>query len=153
MYLIDTNSLVILILGLLNVKHLGKHKRASIYDEDDFIELLDFIEDPKNLVVLPNVWSEVDNLLNDFAGAEKYPYIQQIIEIIQNSSEIYLDTQSSTVHYAFPNLGITDSLLLTLGKDYDALITSDSQLSDYALSMGIFVYDMVKLKNEKLQKY
>lgn len=153
MLLIDTNSLVIYLLGILDIKHLGKHKRASIYDENDFLDLAEFIGDPGRLLVLPNVWSEVDNLLNNFSGNEKYPYILAISSLIKESSEKYLETHIASASDMFSDLGVTDSLLLEAAKDCEAIITSDSQLSDYALAFGFKVYDMVKLKNEKLGNY
>jgi hypothetical protein len=48
-------------------------------------------------------------------------------------------------------MGLTDSLVLEQAKSCKLLITSDSQLSDYALAYGIKVYDLVKVKNEKLR--
>lgn len=50
----------------------------------------------------------------------------------------------------FNDLGLTDSLILEYAKNCKLLITSDSQLSDYARANGIEVYDMVKSRNEKL---
>lgn len=153
MYVIDTNSLVVLLLGMLDTKHLGRHKRASIYDEDDYNDLVDFIGSLNNLLVIPNVWTEVDNLLNDFSGEYKYPYITQITNLIKEANEQYLESYHATSHIAFIDLGVTDSILLTLAKDFDALITADSKLSDYAQALGTKVYDMVQLKQEKLLKY
>ena len=77
MILIDSNALVVLLIGLMDMSLIGVHKRASIYEEQDFNDLLFVIESFDNLVVLPNVWTEVDNLLNDFAGDHKYLYIEK----------------------------------------------------------------------------
>ena len=52
---IDTNSLVILIVGLLDINLIGTHKRTSIYEESDFYNLVDYIQDINNLIVLPNI--------------------------------------------------------------------------------------------------
>lgn len=46
---------------------------------------------------------------------------------------------------------MTDSLILDEAKNCRLLITSDSILSDYAIANGIEVYDLVKVKNEKLK--
>ncbi|MDQ1088488.1 MULTISPECIES: PIN domain-containing protein [unclassified Siphonobacter] len=153
MILIDTNALVLLIVGLIDNNLIGKHKRTSIYDEEDFQLLLQVIGDLNQLVVLPNIWTEVDNLLNNFGGTYKYPYLERITEIISVTSEKYLDSVSGTKTHSFYELGLTDSLILEYAKECKFLITSDSKLSDYATASGIKVYDMVKQKNTRIENY
>lgn len=153
MYIIDTNALVLLLIGIIDESLISTHKRTSIYDVDDFIELSNFIDKIENLIVLPNVWTEVDNLLNDFNGNYKYSYLVEITKAIKSSSEQYLSSLEAIDHDFFFDLGITDCLLLTIAKQNKYLITSDSKLSDYATSLGIQVYDLVKIKNLKLLNY
>jgi rRNA-processing protein FCF1 len=150
MILIDTNSLIVLILGLMDPKLIGKHKRTSIYDEEDYYNLISIVSDLKILVVLPNVWTEVDNLLNGFGGEYKNAYVSTLSETIKKTSEEYLESIKATESYAFYDLGLTDSLILEQAKNCDLLITSDSRLSDYANSMGVPVYDIVKEINKRL---
>ncbi len=153
MILIDTNALVLLIVGLIDNDLIGKHKRTSIYDVEDFYLLIQMIGDLNQLVVLPNIWTEVDNLLNNFSGLYKHPYVEKITEIIRVTSEKYLDSVSGTEIHSFYELGLTDSLILEYAKECKFLITSDSKLSDYATAYGIKVYDIVKQKNIRLESY
>jgi hypothetical protein len=101
-------------------------------------------------VVLPNIWTEVDNLLNDFNGNYKEQYVANIKEILNLPSEKYIESQIAIESDCFYDLGLTDSLILYYSKECKLLITSDSTLSDYAIAYGVSVYDMVKRKNEKL---
>lgn len=78
MKLIDTNALLVLIVGSINPNLVNEHKRTSIYDEEDFYQLLYFIGNINTLCILPNVWTEVDNLLNNFNGRFKEAYIFSI---------------------------------------------------------------------------
>lgn len=150
MYLIDSNALTILIIGLIDTSLIRTHKRTSIYDEHDFHELISLIGSIDKLIVLPNVWTEVDNLLNNFSGDLKYPYITQLTNTIKGTTEHFLNTLTATSSDYFTELGVTDSLLIHFGKECECLITSDSQLSDYAIANGIKVFDLVKNKNKKL---
>lgn len=152
MVLIDTNALVVLIVGLVEPNLFKTHNKTSIYDKDDFEELLSVIESVEHLIILPNVWTELDNLLNGFTGHHKEKYIEEIKAGLQDSTEIYVESKIGVEHHSFYNLGLTDSLILhySLTKDCELLITSDSQLSDYARANEIAVYDMVKIKNEKI---
>lgn len=150
MKLIDTNALIILILGLMNPKYISNHKRTSIYEEQDFYDLVAFVGDFQKLIVLPNVWTEVDNLLNNFSGNQKIDYIENIVNTLKLTTEIYIKSETAVEGYGFYDLGLTDSLLLSHSKKCEVLITSDSQLSDYALANGVLVYDLVKNRNDRL---
>ncbi|HCE56140.1 MAG TPA: hypothetical protein DER05_14555 [Lutibacter sp.] len=147
MIVIDTNALVVLLLGLMDPNIVSTHSKTSIYTKQDFFNLLEVIKDFKNLLVLPNIWTEVDNLLNKFGGNRKYLYVKKITELIKESSEKYINTKSATEKHHFMNLGLTDTLILDLAKDCKFIITSDSQLSDYANALGFNVYDMIKYRN------
>jgi len=150
MILIDANALTILLVGLVDTKLLGRHNRTSIYEEQDFHDLLSVIESFDKLIVLPNVWTEVDNLLNDFSGDHKFTYIEQITQTIKATSEKYIASVKATESDCFSELGITDSLLLEFSKKCKMLVTADSRLSDYATAYGVLVYDLVKSRNERI---
>lgn len=151
MILIDTNALIILILGLIDRRLIDTHKRTSIYEEQDYYDLLSVIVEIENLIVLPNVWTEVDNLLNGFNGEQKHQYITKITETIKSTSEQFMSSLIGVNSDSFFDLGLTDSLLLNLAKECDLLITSDSNLSDYAIANGIKVFDVVKNRNSRLK--
>ncbi len=151
MILIDSNALIVLLLGLMNPEIINHHKRTSPYDKEDFYNLLIAIKSLDRLVVLPNIWTEVDNVLNDFRGNLKYIYISKIITLIKVVLEKYLPSNLAIDNPAFYDLGITDALVLHHAKNCEFLITSDSVLSDYAVANGIKVYDMIKIKNERLK--
>ena len=75
MILVDSNAFVILVLGLMDKNLINKHKRTSIYEEIDYYNLIEIIgDDLSKIITLPNIWAEVDNLLNDFKGNYKYQY-------------------------------------------------------------------------------
>ncbi len=151
MILIDTNAFVLLIVGLVDINLISKHKRTSTYSKEDYDKLTSIIKSYERLVVLPNVWTEVDNLLNRFSGKYKWEYIKRLKEIVSLSSEKYLKSTLGIHSEYFVELGLTDSLLLELGKDCDLLITADSSLADIARAYDIKVYDLVEEKNRSFR--
>ena len=152
MILIDSNSLLVLIIGLINPNLISTNKRTSIYEKEDFDNLIDLVGDFSNLLVLPNIWTEVDNLLNQsFSRNYKDSYIQNLKFIIESSTEKYLESKISVNSSYFYELGITDSLILEVAKDCKFIITSDSKLSDNAKANNIQVYDLVEIRNNKLK--
>ncbi len=152
MILIDSNSLVILLLGFINPKLIDTHKRTSIYSQEDFYKLYKIIQKKgfDKLIVLPNIWTEVDNLLNKNHGYDKYNYVEVFKKLVTSTTEKYLSTKESCLknYHQLYELGLTDTLILEIGKDCDFIITSDSVLSDYANALGIKVYDMVLERNK-----
>lgn len=102
------------------------------------------------LVVLPNVWTEADNLLNREAKGFKYEYIIEVKGLLNVSTETYVPTERAIDDFHFYNLGLTDTLLLQQAQYCELLITSDSKLSDFAAASGIPVFDLVRFKNERL---
>lgn len=151
MIIIDSNSLLVLLLGLINPSLINTHSKTSIYDEEDYHTLVDVIQDINNVIVLPNIWTEVDNLLNKLSGGYKDLYIQKIVQTIKETSEKYIESKVVENNYAFYDLGLTDTLILEYAKDCEMLITSDSQLSDYAKANGVTVFDLKELKNERIK--
>jgi rRNA-processing protein FCF1 len=151
MVIIDTNSLILLILGLIDPTLINKHKRTSIYDEKDFHALLTVIKNLDNVVVLPNIWTEVDNLLNSFKGKYKTLYVESITQTIKTTTEKYIESKTIENKFEFYDLGLTDTLILEFSKECEMLITSDSELSDYAVANDIKVFDLKKWKNERLK--
>ncbi len=151
MIIIDSNSLIVLLLGFINPSLINRHRNTSIYDEQDFHILISVIKDIKKLVVLPNIWTEVDNILNRFSGSYKDQYVEKIILTIKETSEKYIESHSVENNTAFYDLGLTDTLILEHAKDCEMLITSDSKLSDYAHANGVKVFDLLELKNESFK--
>lgn len=149
MILVDTNSLILIVLGLMDPRLINTHSKTSIYEEEDFEHLMTFIGDLKNIVVTPNILTEVDNLLNNFSGNLKYPYINAFIKLITESSETYIRSMEVVEAHKFFNFGLTDSVILELAPKIDCLITSDSRLSDYATGMGIRTYDLIAQRNRR----
>lgn len=154
MILIDTNAFILLILGMIDKSLISSHKTTSIYTEQDFIDLLKIIRKAgwRKILVLPNVWTEVDNLLNRLAGSYKWPYIKLVRKLLEQTNERYLTSESGAHGIYFANVGLTDSLLVELGKECELFVTADSSLSNIATANGINVYDIVQRRNEDLRK-
>lgn len=149
MIIIDSNSLIVLVLGLMNPSLIKNHKRTSIYEEEDYFNLLSVIPNFESIIVLPNIWTEVDNLLNNFSGNYREHYVDKILHLVKSTSEKYFETHKIINNDYFLDLGITDTLILECAKDCNLLVSSDSKLSDYTRAFGIKVYDMKAIKNEK----
>ena len=152
MIIIDTNALILIIIGSIDPRIFKNHKRTSLYDEEDYEYLIKIVGDMKKLVVLPNIWTEADNLLNDFRGQYKDMYISILKNVTKEITEQYIKTSDAVDNDTIYDLGITDTQILTIAKNCDFLITADSKLADYANANGVKVVDLVKRKNELINE-
>ncbi len=146
MTVIDTNALVLLIVGLMDKNLIQRHKRTSSYTKEDFNELSFLIKNPSLLIAPTNVWTEVDNLLNDFRGIHKSEYYLLLRNLIIKTTEEYLASQDIIENKSFQTIGVTDSILLDLSIKSGHLITSDYVLTNIARAKGIKVYNLQEQK-------
>lgn len=151
MIVIDTTPLTVLLVGLMQPELIAKTKRTSIYEKEDFDLLLANISSLTDLIVLPNVWTEVDNLLNGFNNSLKWPYITSIRSLIAKTTETYLESNIGATTDYFIGVGLTDSLILEIAKRTGKVVTADTRLADLARAHNIQVYDMVEVRNARLK--
>ena len=150
MIFIDTNALIVLVVGMIDKSLISSHRRTSIYEIVDFENLAYLIGDLDRIVTTPNVLTEVDNLLNNFQKGHRWTYFQVLKELISNSTEQFIQSKLCLNLDAFFELGLTDTGVLEICKNCDFLITGDSRLSDYASAYGIRVVDLVKIRNQRI---
>ncbi|GAA0878418.1 hypothetical protein GCM10009119_13860 [Algoriphagus jejuensis] len=150
MIFLDTNALVLLIVGLIDKSLISSHKRISIYEVLDFENLAVLVGALEKIVCTPNVLTEVDNLLNNFQKGHRRQYYDVIRELISRSSERFIESKRVIELSPFFELGLADTGVFEICKKCDFLVTGDSKLADYALAFGIKVVDLVKIRNERL---
>jgi hypothetical protein len=142
---------LLFILGLIDPKIISKDKRLSLFDESDFERLLARVGSFSNILILPNIWTEVDNLMNRTVGSTKYQYIELCKKLISEIKETYLESSIGFNQDLIQNLGLTDTLLLDwIKKNGYTLISIDSKLCDIAKAYDLQVIDLIKEKNDLL---
>lgn len=150
MIVIDTNSLIILIVGIIKDGKSLDHTKSSGFQINDFKKLLNKIGSLSNLIVISNVWTEVDNHLNETFSKEDIRYYKALRSLIKISTEQYIQTSDIIEVKSFSKLGITDSLLLHFAIVTKELITYDHDFAAIAQFHGVNVYNM---KTEQLKSY
>ena len=130
---IDTNLLVLFVVGSANRKFIATHPRTKTFTLDDYDRLCRFIYALNRVFVTPNTLTETSNLL-------KHPRDKQAIErlriLIENSDEIVVASATATRNSAFGRLGLTDAVLMEAVSVARPLITVDLNLYSAVLSKG-----------------
>ena len=130
--LIDANLLALLVVGIVDRRLIGKHRRVRIFEPEHYDLLLDLIyQTPQPAVVTPNTLTEVSNLLED--GQDKR-FLRQLKEFVEASEEIVVASSTAANNRAYERLGLSDAVLLQIASAERPLVTVDLDLYHAAVS-------------------
>jgi hypothetical protein len=147
--IIDTNIFILFLAGQINENKIGRYTRNSLYTKEDYYYLLNILADYDRIIASPNIFTEVDNILNRINGEDKYKYLVLVKTIYKQTIEKYIKTETVAQNWFFDTLGITDASILMMAKECELLISGDSVLCDYAKSLNINTFDFKEYLNSK----
>lgn len=130
---IDSNLLVLLVVGSVDRGQVGKHRRAQSFTPEDYDPLLRMINALKRVLVTPNTLTEASNLLE---SRDDRRFLDRLRLVIEGSEEIVVVSAAAARNTAFPRLGLTDAALLEAVSEERPLITADLDLFLAASSKG-----------------
>lgn len=126
--LVDTNLLVLLIVGKTSMRFVDVHKRTRAYTIDDYILLESLVSGAVAHVTTPNILSETSNLIRQFDGRPLAAVMSVFKIFIRSCSEIYVPSKEAVEYRHFDRLGLTDSAILELQHGDVTLLTDDLDL-------------------------
>ena len=132
---LDTNVLLLLIVGLANPSYIAKHKCLGGRTVADFEMLKLFLEDFEQAVTLPNILTEVSNLLGQTHGPTE-PLFDVLHGVIANLQEIYISSIQASRRPEFVRLQLADCALVEVAKDDVFILTTDGPLHRALLAAG-----------------
>lgn len=147
---IDTNLLILLIVGATDRRYISAHKRTKKYLESDFDLLLSIIQKFDEVVLTPNTLSETSNLLPGIAEPAKTSVATTFIRMVSSLKEDYQESKLLVKHPAFVRLGLADCALMTLGQMGDVVLTDDFPLYREALEKGVSAYNFTHERQSTL---
>ena len=131
---VDTNLLLLWVVGTLDRKLITKFKRTEQFVNEDFDTINDLFCAFKNLVTIPNVLTEVSNLAK--LGKQGKVFFKEIFpKCITIMNEQYVSSRS-VCSSSFFRFGLTDACILSLVKGKYLLLTDDFKLSQFFTSIG-----------------
>ncbi|GCD52027.1 PIN domain-containing protein [Acetobacter pasteurianus] len=148
--ILDTNTLLLFLVGTTNLKYIQKHKRTDQFTEENFKTLLEILPSDSVIIYPPHVAAEVSNLI-DYASNEimKIEIFENFSKFINLQNEISIKSINAIKDDQFIKLGLTDSTLLLLSEMKHAgkkahLITADLKL---AIAAEIRGYDVTNFNH------
>lgn len=126
--LLDSNLALLLVVGLTDRSFVGRHKRLTVYSEEDFDHLVSILDQSSKIEFCPNVWSETSNLVRYAPMGIRAAVSRTLASLIETVTENYVESREASKRSEFSALGLTDSVLLYLAERGGTLLTADLDL-------------------------
>jgi rRNA-processing protein FCF1 len=126
---VDTNLLLLLIVGKSDRRYIKSHKKTKSYNLDDFDLLLRILSKYQKIIITPNVLTETSNLashINDESAKEAI--FRTLAALISRYDEQYVISKDASLRREFIRLGLSDSALLEVNKAGVVMLTADRDL-------------------------
>lgn len=145
--ILDTNLLLLLIVGSTSKEYISKHKRLKAYSEKDFDLLIKIISDVPNVFVTPNILTETSNLAGQIPEPARTKIFNVFRDYIPSADEHYCESRRAITRKEFIRLGLTDSVILHEMTDAFILLTDDLNLYLAAINEGYLAENFNHLRD------
>ena len=144
--LIDSNLLLLLLVGRINRERVTAFKRTQKYTLKDFELLSQIYAFFSKHWTTPQILTEVSNLGGQLTEPELGRFRAVLAALVEVIDERYITSRRITSHDSFARLGITDAGLVLLSMDGPLLLTDDLPLYDYVARRGVDVINFNRLR-------
>lgn len=134
--LLDTNLLLLDVVGRHDPGLIRKHKRTATFSLEDFILLEELLDQFPTIVTTPHILAEVSNLSAQIHGSAIPGLRSAFAGRIQLLDERYCTGRQAVADRHFGRLGITDAGVLTLCQEHFLVLTTDATLATVLQSRG-----------------
>jgi len=147
--LVDTNLLLLLLVGLFDEKQIDTYKRINKYSTEDFNKLIFILKYfPHKFLTTPNILTEVCNLSENFNSSNHnlfFKFLEDNINTWHEHIEKSLDL-IKTNQEGFYKFGITDTSIIDLAKQNTLIITDDLKLYHFLATKNLDVINYNHLR-------
>lgn len=149
--LLDTNLLILFVVGMYDRKRITENKRTSTYTAKDFDLLLDFMDRFQQFVTTPNILTEVSNLLEG-VSYQSIPVLAILPELIKNCVELHEPSYPlmTTRSKIFIKFGLSDAVSCDIAERDYVILTDDLKLCYYLQNNGFAALNFNNLRSDYL---
>ena len=87
--ILDSNLLVLLIVGLTDPKLIYKHKRTKSYEKEDFELLVNILSNYDQVVVTPHILTETSNLVSQIGEPTMSLLRKTLLALLKEQKEVF----------------------------------------------------------------
>lgn len=139
---LDTNVLVLLVVGAVDEKMVGKAKRTQHYSPKDYAVLVGLLELFQEVRTTPNILTEANNLVRQSLKGELGAQGAEIFRRLAQGmlAESYFPSETAVESAAHAEFGLADSATFELCQEHNfLLLTDDGPLTGYCKGKGVAV--------------
>ena len=122
---LDTNLLVLYLVGSYEPAFVPKFKRTSMYTEQDYQWLKEYVDKFSRIVVTPQVLAEAWNFLEKINEQKFKQFISSIMNTLYLIDEHYIAKDLILDNRGFNYIGITDVSIILAAKSTGCLVLTD----------------------------
>lgn len=126
--LLDSNLLILLVVGAAKRSYVSQHKRLRKFDVKDFDLLSEIVAQSRGIILSPNVITEASNLIRQAADPVRSASTRMLARIVESGDERIVSSKVAVQHPEYNSLGIADAVLLENGTQGFTLLTVDRNL-------------------------
>lgn len=126
--MVDTQLLVLLVVGLASPRYLRRHKRLAAYDERDFDLLYRILDGAGFVMVTPHVLAEASSLMRQIGEPARSDIMATFGALVPTMQERHVPGVVAVATDGFVRLGLADAALLALDDRTASLLTADTAL-------------------------
>jgi hypothetical protein len=148
--LVDTNLLLLYLIGRTNKYRIPRFKRTQAYTIEDFDLLERFMAEFKTLITTPHVLTEASNL-GDLHGEEHEALRSWFVRTVEQSREHYDESRLLAKEDCFHRLGLTDAAIAALARHNYLFLTDDFDLYSTLARQGADAINFNHLRSRDWQ--
>ena len=147
---IDTNLLLLFVVGLTSMDYIEKHKRLQVYTRRDFEELSIILSRYQSILLTPNTLTETSNLASYIQEPAKSEIMLVLKYLIEKFDEEYVHSKEVVKRQEFVRLGLADATLLELSSRGATVVTTDLSLYLAIMDSGKEAVNFNHIRNSYL---
>lgn len=142
--LIDTNFLILLLIGRHGADKIRLCSRTSKYTVNDYLFIESMLATGAKLILTPHSLAEISNLTFDklFHGEGLKRYFTHVVTAITNADERFVEKEVLLAEDNLLRFGFTDMANVIVAKGGCAVLTEDDDLFKHLLSLDYPVMNL-----------
>ena len=145
---LDTNLLLLYLIGSYDPKYINQFKRTSMYTNEDFDFLKLYVGYFKKVIITPHVLTELWHFLGKIENTRFDDFIEIAKRELCILAENYIPKNDILLNNSLKYIGVTDlSILLTAALNDCLVITDDFRSYTYYYRQNIDVININHLRS------
>lgn len=135
--LVDTNILLLYVVGAVNQDRIVQFKRTRQFTSEDYRTLCKILVQFPKRMTTPNIVTEVNSLVNQLGEPERTRCLSAYGHLLSKFDETYIPSKTVVTNDGFVKFGLTDCGILEIAQDQYLVLTDDFRLSAHLQNQNV----------------